>query len=90
MRSKDKDLEESATHTLRRHGREGRGGLYTVERETFINGVVDLLKRHSGYSLGPGAVRGISPQGRRKEVGEPVCPPLFQGAVQAHLPQSHA
>ena len=36
------------------------------------------------HSLGPGAVRGISPRGRRKEVGEPFSPPLFQGGGSRH------
>jgi len=45
--------------------------------KTFITGAVDLLKRTFRHSLGPGAVRCISPRERRKEVGEPSqtgCP----------------
>ena len=38
-----------------------------------------FVKRHSGYSLGPGAVRGISPRGRRKEVGNPSPPTISEG-----------
>jgi hypothetical protein len=45
-------------------GEEGRSG-----RETSITGAMDLLKRYPGYTLGPGAVRGISPRGRREEMG---------------------
>jgi len=44
-----------------------RNLLEGVRTGLIIAGTVDLLKRHSGYSLGPGAVRGISPRGRRKE-----------------------
>jgi len=41
-------------------------------------GFIEATFRHS---LGPGAVRGISPRGRREEVGEPCSPPTISEGV---------
>jgi len=50
----------------------------------WCGGCIEATFRHS---LGPGAVRGISP-GRRKEVGNPSPPHYFRGGVQAGLPSA--
>jgi len=40
------------------------------------------------HSLGPGAVHGISPRGRHKEVREPFSPPLLHGGCPGAPPSA--
>ena len=66
------------------------GEVEGVEKETFITGAVNLLKRHSGIVWHPRRFAVLLRGKDARRSGNPSPPNYFRWGVQARLPQPHA